>query len=183
MRDRRYPDRVRFPRLGLLLVLLVVLAGCDTALLPSSNGGTASPAGSVESATAPARASEPVAAPSDAGGGGTGSTTGPVASEEPPAAPLPATMSLAVVTGFTNYKTNALTSKQLVAELKAGDVLVPCGTEAAIAEALGSTRTGWAKCVQVGSIAGKPRFGLGRLRLDPARLRVAAREGRPARRR
>jgi poly-gamma-glutamate capsule biosynthesis protein CapA/YwtB (metallophosphatase superfamily) len=159
MRDHPYPARVRLPRLGLLVVLLVALGGCDTALLSSASSGTASPAGSVASATAPPPASEPPAAPSASAGGTSagvsGSTTEPAATDSPPAAPLPSRMSLAVVTGFTNYKANGLTTKQLVAELKAGDVLVPCGTEEGIAEALGTNRSGWAKCVQVGSIAGR----------------------------
>lgn len=154
VRPAGYPARVRLGRLALSLLLLLAIAGCEAGPGPSS----ASPTSAAANATSGTAGSAASAAPASSPGAGaaTGNTTGtPSPSAGPAAVPLPPRMFLAVVTGFTNYKTNNLTTGQLVAKLKAGDVLVPCGTEAAIATALKTARTGWAPCVQVGSIGGR----------------------------
>ena len=57
------------------------------------------------------------------------------------------------MTGFDNYRLNAISTKSLAARLKAGSVLVPCGAEAAVAAALATTTSGWAACMAAGRIA------------------------------
>lgn len=155
MRAAGYAEFVTTARRAFaLLLLLGIVAGCDSAAVPSSQASPGRPATAVAAATAgPA-----TGASASAGTGSSGPA--PVASAgasttAEPAITKPPTMVLAVVTGFTNYTTNALTTAQLVAKLRAGDVLVPCGTEAGIAAALKTRQTGWAPCVQVGSIASR----------------------------
>lgn len=148
-----------------LLLLLAIVAGCDSAATASSDASPGRTATGVAAATTgPGNGGQAGGSDGSSGASASGGTgdTGSGAAASPgasagaePAIPKPATMFLAVVTGFTNYRANTLTSAQLVAKLKAGDVLVPCGTEAGVASALGTQRTGWAPCVQMGSIAGR----------------------------
>ena len=48
---------------------------------------------------------------------------------------------LAVVTGFSNYRTNSVTSAELEARLAADTLLIPCGAEAGVAMALSASRS------------------------------------------
>jgi poly-gamma-glutamate synthesis protein (capsule biosynthesis protein) len=75
----------------------------------------------------------------------------PEASAVRSASPSPgvaaASVALAVVSGFDNYKVTSITTADLAARLNAGTLVVPCGAEAAIAKALGTTTQGAAACV------------------------------------
>ena len=74
------------------------------------------------------------------------------------------------MTGFDNYTLNAISSKTLAAKLAAGTVYVPCGTEDAIADALGTTTDGWAPCVAAAKLAAKLPPSSKRLGLLPPGL-------------
>lgn len=138
-----------------LLTLTLLVTACNSGSAKAPSNGTASSghAGAVVGATKQpaAAAGTPTPGTSSAQGltSGGGSTTsgGTSASAPVPAAASPATTPLAVVTGFDNYKLNAITTSALVTRLKAKTALVPCGAEAAVAAALRTTTSGWAACV------------------------------------
>ena len=138
-----------------LLTLTLLVTACDSGSAKAPSNGTASSghAGAVVGATKQPAATAGTPTPGTSGARGLtssqGSTTngGTSASAPVPAAPSPATTPLAVVTGFDNYKLNAITTSALVTRLKAKTALVPCGAEAAVATALKTTTSGWAACV------------------------------------
>jgi poly-gamma-glutamate capsule biosynthesis protein CapA/YwtB (metallophosphatase superfamily) len=136
----------------------LLAAACDSGnAQPPQNGVTARPSGQagtganvVGGATTPARssgASNPSGSVAGSSSGGTNAASTPGAA--PTTAPVATTTGptpLTVVTGFANYRLNAITTTTLVAKLRAKTAIVPCGAEAAIAAALKTTTAGWAPC-------------------------------------
>ncbi len=84
---------------------------------------------------------------------GTSSSPQALASPTPPAATPAGSVPLAVVSGFDNYKVNSITKATLAARLAAGSLIVPCGAETAVAQALGSTRPAAPACVAADKIS------------------------------
>ncbi|MGH2406528.1 MAG: CapA family protein [Candidatus Limnocylindrales bacterium] len=85
-----------------------------------------------------------------------GPTTGASSSPSPTAtATAPQAVDLAVVVAFDDYKVNAITRAQLKTRLEAGSLIVPCGAEAEVAHALGSTGQGAAPCVAADAITAR----------------------------
>jgi poly-gamma-glutamate capsule biosynthesis protein CapA/YwtB (metallophosphatase superfamily) len=123
------------------------------------NGGSPSGGTSTDGSAAPAGTWTPNP---DATGNDPG-----VASPSPVGGPMP----LVVITGFTNYKINGVSMAQLASHLKAGRVTVPCGTEPAVAAALGLPGTdGWAPCAEASAIPASIGNGSGKLALVPPGL-------------
>ncbi len=157
----------------------IVFAGCDSGIAGPSPGdageqATSEVAGVIIRATTPA-ATAPSAKPSSDTGG---SQPSPALSAPSALAALPRLTALtlagltplAVVTGFDNYRLNAISTASLVARLKAGSVLIPCGAETGVATALGTTTMGWAPCIAADRItASLPRTAT-RLGLVPPGL-------------
>ena len=137
------------------LIVAVVAVACDAGNpQPPGNGATTRASGQPGTGEAVVGATSPGASRAPAGATSSGTTgTNAVAAPAATGAPVPSAATstgptpLAVVTGFDNYKLNAITTASLVAKLKAKTALVPCGAEAAIAAALKTTTTGWAACV------------------------------------
>ncbi len=153
---RRPPPAVRWLAAGLVLVL--TLAACDSGNAQQQVSGSTArssgqPAGGgvVGATSASVRPAVSGSAAADASASTHPGTTPGASPGTAATAATPATSTgptpLAVVTGFDNYKLNAISTTTLVAKLKAKTVLVPCGAEVAIAAALKTTTTGWAACV------------------------------------
>lgn len=197
----RPPDGPRRPSglvVGLALVAVAALLGAAVATWPArgtpgGTGGTGGPSSSavaglasphpsgsttVEPGASPAgsMAASPPASPA-------GSPAAP-ASPSPPAVPVDASVPLAVVSAFDNYRVTSITRATLAARLRAGTVLVPCGAEAAIAAALGSATPGGAApaCVPADQVTaalapGKTQLALVPPALVTPRVKAVALEG------
>jgi poly-gamma-glutamate capsule biosynthesis protein CapA/YwtB (metallophosphatase superfamily) len=129
----------------------------------SASGGSAGTAatGSVAPPGGPA-AGSPAAPPagSPAVGADPGPSTGPGA----------ATVPLAVVSAFDNYKVTSITRSALAARLAAGTLLVPCDAEAEIAAALGTSGSAAGRCVQADQVTAGLAPGTTNLALVPPAL-------------
>ena len=112
-----------------LIVWLVAACGASSTDGRPSLGSLAAPA-----SVGPSEVDRPSASPSAS------ANRSPAASPSLAAAPF-ASVPLAVVTGFSNYRINSvITTWELDARLVAGTLLVPCGAESAVAAALRASR-------------------------------------------
>ncbi len=151
----------RVPRLlTLALAAALLIAACGGSSATTGPGGSASP--TAGSSSPDGSSSSPTWTPAP---------TVPELTASPTPLPASGSVPLAVVTGFKNYKVNGLTLAQLRTYLRAGKVLVPCGTVEAVQAAVGASNTeGWAACQQVDRIAGLISAGSGKLALLPPGL-------------
>ena len=147
-----------------------------TAGAPLSPGGAGSQA---TPATAPAGAGatgSQEASPSAAGGaatlaGGSASPAGGAATPGSGSGASAPTVPLAVVTGFGNYLVDTLGVKDLGTRLRAGSLIVPCGSEAAVAAVLHVTGAPPANpCVAADAIPSRLRTATRALALLPPGL-------------
>jgi hypothetical protein len=83
-----------------------------------------------------------------------GTSTAASASPDASGGPPPGRVALAVVSGFDNYAVTSITRAELASRLASGTLIVPCGAESAVAQALGSTGTGATTCVAADQITG-----------------------------
>ena len=167
------PRRGRGFALSVAVVAVVALLGMAVAIGPA-RGTPAAPLGpggtaATESATiislAPSggpAAGSPAAFPARSlpAGASPGAGTGPGA----------ATVPLAVVSAFDNYRVTAITRSALTARLAAGTLLVPCGAEASIAAALGTSGSAGAQCVPADQVTAALGPGTTQLALIPPAL-------------
>ena len=129
--------------------------GIPTAVGASAaTGSFASPGGAVAGSPASSAAGSPAA------GASPGPSTGPGA----------VTVPLAVVSAFDNYRVTAITRPALAARLAAGTLVVPCGAEAAIAAALGTSTGPAPACVAADQVTAALGPGNTRLALIPPAL-------------
>lgn len=160
-RPRRPRPTIRWAVAALLVAF--VAAACDSGSgEPPRNGATSRASGQLAGggavvASTLAPGSGTAVGPTGTSGPHSATTSGTGSPSTPATAPGAATTTgptpLAVVTGFDNYKLNAITTTTLVTKLKAGTALAPCGAEAAIAAALKTTTTGWAQCAAADRLA------------------------------
>ena len=144
--------------LGLLALAVALSAGRGPEGAPAftareSPVGSGGPAAS--SATGPGTVDANV--PSGAIAGGSPAPSALAAPSSPPSAvasglpgaasPGVASTPLVVVSGFDNYALTSTTRAVLAARLAAGTLVVPCGVEGAVAEALGEIGAHGAPCV------------------------------------
>lgn len=146
-----------------VLLATLVASACEAGIAgPSSGDGNGQPAGELAGVILAAKP-EQVASASATPARGTGVQPSPASSAPAGLAALPQLMALtparltplAVVTGFDNYRLNAISTRSLVARLKSGSVLVPCGAETGVAAALGTTTTGWTACAAADRITAR----------------------------
>ncbi len=138
------------------------------AVAPS--GGAPSDGGSV-SESAPTGTAAPAGEPAVASPAASSAASNLAgASPGPSTAPGAATVPLAVVSAFDNYRVTAITRSALAARLAAGTVLLPCGADAAIAAALGTTGGAAPACVPADQVTAALGPGTTQLALIPPAL-------------
>jgi poly-gamma-glutamate capsule biosynthesis protein CapA/YwtB (metallophosphatase superfamily) len=107
---------------------------------------------------------------SPSAGASAGTSTSPGATAAPTQTPGAASVPLAVVGAFDAYEVNTASLKTLKTRLEAGSLIVPCGAEAAVAQALGSDGSGAAPCVAADEITAALDPGSDDLALIPPAL-------------
>ncbi|HTC85390.1 MAG TPA: CapA family protein, partial [Candidatus Acidoferrum sp.] len=156
-RGKSGPNRIGF---GLIIIVVTLLVGVVGLALSTSPHPTAttSPVTGQSSASVPlTRSSGPSGSP-----GETNSAVPANAQGSP-------TVSLAVVSGFDNYTVTSVTRRLLAARLAAGTLIVPCGAEKVVADALGSSGK-TAACVPADQITARLGPTTMQLALIPAAL-------------
>lgn len=184
--------------MGLAVVSVAVLLGIAVAIGPARGGPAASlgPGDAGIGGAPPTAAAGLGAAPlgsasaggSSAGGAATGTAASPGdpgagspatsppgspavgASPGPSTGPGAATVPIAVVSAFDNYKVTTITRSALAGRLAAGSLLLPCGAEAAIAAALGTSGSAAAGCVPADQVTAALGPGTTQLALIPPAL-------------
>ena len=184
-RGRGGPRQGRGFAAGLAVVAVIALLGVAVAIGPARGSPAASP-GPGGAGTGGATPTEVAAAGGSAATGGTAVPVGEPAAASPaasPAGPLSAgsspgpwtgsgaaTVPLAVVSAFDNYKVTAITRSALATRLAAGTLVVPCGAEAAIAAALGTAGSAAPACVPADQVTAALGPGTTQLALIPPAL-------------
>lgn len=173
---------------ALILVVLVGLVGVAAVIGPgrgpsigAGSGTGASPA-SPGGLTSAAASGSPATDPSGPPNGLASASPAPSASPTPASGPGTSTVPLVVVSGFDNYAVTSITRRALATRLEAGTLLVPCGAQAAVAEALGTAGSAASGCVPADRILARLDRASSRLGLVPPALvtptaKVVALEG------
>ena len=152
------PGAGRVALIGLLGVVVAACAGGSSPIAPTSASpaSLATPAGLVS----PPATGEPTVDQAATPGVLAGASSAPSGSTSPSASPgvaSPAVAStpLVVVSGFDNYTLTSTTRAALAARLAAGTLVVPCGVEGAVAEALGEVGAHGAACVAADEVTAR----------------------------
>ena len=157
------PGAGRVALIGLLGVVVAACAGGSSPIAPTSASpaSLATPAGLVS----PPATGEPtvdqaatpgaLAGASSAPSGSTSPSASPAVASPAVASPAVASTPLVVVSGFDNYTLTSTTRAALAARLAAGTLVVPCGVEGAVAEALGEVGAHGAACVAADEVTAR----------------------------
>lgn len=142
--------------IGVLVVACGILPGGVRPSRTPGPSGLASASGSGAPSTSPLSSQVASASASP-------EASAPASASPSPSAPA-ASVALAVVSGFDNYKVNSVTMANLASRLTAGTLIVPCGAESSVAKALGTSTKGAATCIAADRITAS---------LDPSSAKLA----------